>query len=210
MSRFTVLHVCMGNICRSPMAERLFVLAMRKRLGDTFERYYVSHGAGTGSWHVGQPMNAPAARELRLRGADPEAFRARRVTEAMIDESDLVLCATAEQVEYVLELRPDAVERTFVLGEFGRLLDEVDQQALPAADSPDQARERGTALVRAVAAARTDPRRGRRSSRPADDLDDPYGLSDREFARIADQIEATVVPLADALVGAGGREGEGR
>lgn len=60
MPPFTVLHVCMGNICRSPMAERLLVLAVRERL----ERLGVdptgadallhSHSAGTGGWHAGR------------------------------------------------------------------------------------------------------------------------------------------------------------
>ncbi|MFD0787333.1 phosphotyrosine protein phosphatase, partial [Micromonospora azadirachtae] len=54
MPPFSVLHVCMGNICRSPMAERLLVLAVRDRLvrrgldpAGADELVY-SHSAGTG------------------------------------------------------------------------------------------------------------------------------------------------------------------
>ncbi len=125
MRPFTVLHVCVGNICRSPMAERLFTLALRREVGDRVDDLYLSHGAGTGPWHVGEPMNPPAGRQVTLRGGDPGGFRARQVTGDLIAMSDLVLCATAEQVSYVLGLRPDAEARTFVLGEFGRLLADV-------------------------------------------------------------------------------------
>jgi protein-tyrosine phosphatase len=208
VSRFTVLHVCVGNICRSPMAERLFALALRKRLGDRVDEFYISHGAGTGAWHEGEPMNPPAARELRLRGADAEGFVARKVSRAMIDVSDLILCATSEQVDYVLWLRPDAGARTFVLGEFGRLLPKVDLGTLPSSgESVDEVRDRGIALVHAV-----DRLRGggaiwgssgdsRRPPRRGDDLADPWGMTDREFAKVADEIERTVVPLAAALTG---------
>lgn len=208
MSPFTVLHVCVGNICRSPMAERLFLLALRQCAGDRVEEFYISHGAGTGAWHEGEPMNPPAARELRSRGADAEGFTARRVSRAVIDVSDLVLCATAEQVEYVLRLRPDAAGRTFVLGEFGRLLPKVDLAILPPSDGyPGWARDRGVALVFAV-----DTLRGggaiwgaetqrRRPSLRADDLVDPWGMTDRDFADVANRIDQTVVPLAAILTG---------
>lgn len=203
MAPFTILHVCVGNICRSPMAERLLMVALRRQVGDRVDEFYLSHGAGTGTWHIGQPMNPPAARQVRQRGGDPNGFRARQVSTAMIDSSDLVLCATSEQVEHVLELRRSAEHRTFVLGEFGRLLAGLDLSALPpGAETASSAYERGVALVAAVDAARGGGRPGR-----DDDLADPWGLADGEFARVADQIEATVGPLAAALTGAaiGGR-----
>jgi protein-tyrosine phosphatase len=205
---FTVLHVCVGNICRSPMAERLLALALRRRVGERVEDMYRSHGAGTGSWHVGEPMNSPAAKQLRLRGGHADGFQARRLTQGMINSSDLILGATAQQVKDVLELRPDAVNKTFVLGEFGRLLSRIDFKVLPPSEGTAQAAyDRGVALVVAIDAARgggavwgSD---GQRRMPPlrTDDLDDPWGMADREFARVADEIEQTVVPLASALTG---------
>ena len=106
MAPFAILHVCVGNICRSPMAERLLVLALRRHVGDRVDELYLSHGGGTGTWHLGEPMNPPAARQVRQRGGDPSGFRARHVDGAMVDSSDLILCATVDQVRYVLELRP--------------------------------------------------------------------------------------------------------
>jgi protein-tyrosine phosphatase len=205
----------MGNICRSPMAERLLVLALRKQVGDWVDDLYLSHGAGTGAWHAGGAMNPPAARQVILRGGEPAGFRARQIRGEMIDRSDLVLCATAEQVSYVLRLRPDAGPRTFVLGEFGRLLTDVkrldsggaldeangDLSALAGENHAGSSSKiqrsayaRGVALVVAVDAARAGA-----APRSADDLDDPWGMAETEYARVADEIERTVVPLALAL-----------
>jgi protein-tyrosine phosphatase len=199
---FTVLHVCMGNICRSPMAERLLVLAVRERL----ERLGVdpadadallhSHSAGTGGWHAGEEMNPPAARQVLGRGGDVEGFAARKLRSDLIDAADLVLTATADQQEYVVALRPDAASRTFVLGEFGRLLGALDTAALPPADAtPDAVYARGVALVAAVDAARQGA-----GALHSDDLDDPWGRGDQCFSRVADEIEETVHPLTSALL----------
>jgi protein-tyrosine phosphatase len=199
---FTVLHVCMGNICRSPMAERLLALAVRERLTRRAEdpaqaeEMVHSHSAGTGGWHAGEEMNPPAARQVTSRGGDVEGFAARKLRSDHIDAADLVLTATADQQEYVVALRPDAAARTFVLGEFGRLLAAVDATALPSAEAtPEAVYARGVALV----AAAHDARLGA-SALPTDDLDDPWGRGDQCFSRVADEIEETVHPLAAALL----------
>jgi protein-tyrosine phosphatase len=185
MPPFTVLHVCMGNICRSPMAERLLALAA----GDVI----YTHSAGTGGWHEGEEMNPPAARQVIALGGSTAGFAARKLRADHIDSADLILTATADQYEYVIALRPDAVARTFVLGQFGRLLRETDTTGLPHGPY-----ERGVALVARVAAVRgeTPPRR-------EDDLDDPWGRGDQVFSRVASEIQQTVQPLAAALLGKG-------
>ncbi|WP_433387311.1 phosphotyrosine protein phosphatase [Micromonospora sp. KLBMP9576] len=202
MPPFTVLHVCMGNICRSPMAERLLALAVRERLvrrgvepGRADELLH-SHSAGTGGWHAGEDMNPPASRQVTARGGNVEGFAARKLRSDHIDAADLVLTATADQQEYVVALRPDAAARTFVLGEFGRLLAGVDAAGLPVAEAtPEGVYARGVALVRAAHATRPGA-----SSLPTDDLDDPWGRGDQCFSRVADEIEETVQPLAAALL----------
>jgi len=206
---FTVLHVCMGNICRSPMAERLLALAIEQRLdrlgpavAPPIEELLHSHSAGTGGWHAGEEMNPPAARQVLARGGQVDGFAARKLRSDQIDAADLVLTATADQLEYVLALRPDAAERTFVLGEFGRLLPAVDPAGLPgvrlgpdAAVTPEAVHARGAALVAAVAAVRAGA-----GPQPGDDLDDPWGRGDHTFARVADEIEETVGALGVALL----------
>lgn len=203
MPPFTVLHVCMGNICRSPMAERLLdvavVEAARTAHPDAAipEELVHSHSAGTGGWHAGEEMNPPAARQVLARGGEVAGFAARRLLSEHIDGADLILVATADQQLYVNALRPDAAPRTFVLGQFGRLLPQVDLTALPGSEpTPEGVYARATALVAAV-----DALRNQESPAPSDDLDDPWGRGDQTFIRVADEIEATLRPLAAALFG---------
>jgi protein-tyrosine phosphatase len=193
---FTVLHVCMGNICRSPMAERLLARAVRDRAGDTGDQLVRSVSAGTGGWHEGEEMNPPAARQVRSRGGSDTGFEARKLRGDFIDEADLIFTATADQYDYVVALRPDAADRTFVMGEFGRLLASVDASALPSADGkPESVHGRGVAIVEAVRRLR-----GTDGPLPGDDLDDPWGRGDQTFQRIGDEIEDTTVPFAQLLL----------
>jgi protein-tyrosine phosphatase len=198
---FTVLHVCMGNICRSPMAERLLLLAAQQRLGKIdpdagLGDLLVSASAGTGGWHEGEEMNPPAARQITLRGGAADGFAARKLTSAHLAGADLILTATADQSDYVHALLPDATSRTFVLGHFGRLLREIDLKALPPAGAdPESFAARAAALVEAA-----DRRRGDTESLPGDDLDDPWGRGDQTFQRIADDIDESLYVLVDALL----------
>ena len=105
MAPFTVLHVCMGNICRSPMAERLLVRAVRDRAGEAGEQWVRSVSAGTGGWHEGEEMNPPAARQVLARGGDPTGFAARKLRGEFLDEADLIVAATVDQYDYVVALR---------------------------------------------------------------------------------------------------------
>jgi protein-tyrosine phosphatase len=201
MAPFTVLHVCMGNICRSPMAERLLVLAGQQRLakldpdadlGDLL----VSVSAGTGGWHEGEEMNPPAARQIRLRGGSVDGFAARKLTSAHLTGAELILTATADQSDYVHALVPGATARTFVLGHLARLLREIDADALPPAGTDPKAFDaRAGALVEAA-----DRRRADGEPLPTDDLDDPWGRGDQTFQRIADDIDESLYALVDVLL----------
>jgi protein-tyrosine phosphatase len=82
----SVVFVCTGNICRSPIAEKVFVHELdRAGLGGKVE---VS-SAGTGPWHVGSPADDRAAAILREHGYD-DAHVARQVDAGQL-ASDLVL-----------------------------------------------------------------------------------------------------------------------
>jgi protein-tyrosine phosphatase len=178
------------------MAERLLARAVRDRAGEAGEESVRSVSAGTGGWHEGEQMNPPAARQVRSRGGEVTGFEARKLRGDFIDEADLIFTATADQYDYVVALRPDAAGRTFVMGEFGRLLGAVDQAGLPpAADGPDAVYARGVAIVEAVARLR-----GADAPLPGDDLDDPWGRGDQTFQRIGDEIEDTTVPFAKLLL----------
>lgn len=85
---YSVALVCLGNICRSPMAD--VVLAERvDEAGLAGSVVVVS--CGTGDWHVGQPMDRRAAATLSAAGYDPSRHRARQWAASWADEHDLVL-----------------------------------------------------------------------------------------------------------------------
>ncbi len=85
---YQICVVCLGNICRSPMAE--VVLRAEVRKAGLAAKVTVS-SAGTGDWHVGQPMDARARAELTRRGYDGSGHHARQIQEHWLDDYDLVL-----------------------------------------------------------------------------------------------------------------------
>ncbi|MDQ2729162.1 MAG: low molecular weight phosphotyrosine protein phosphatase [Actinomycetota bacterium] len=85
-----VAMVCLGNICRSPMAESVGqAMVDRAGLGDrvTVESF------GTAGYHIGEPADVGATAALRRRGWPADGHRARRIQRHDVATSDLVLCA---------------------------------------------------------------------------------------------------------------------
>lgn len=74
-TRPAFLFVCLGNICRSPLAE----LAMRLEVASRGLDWAVD-SAGTGDWHVGNPPDPRARAEARRQGQDIDHYRARQIS----------------------------------------------------------------------------------------------------------------------------------
>jgi len=74
MSEIGVLFVCLGNICRSPMAEAAFRREAAERGLDI-----AIDSAGTGDWHIGKPPDPRAQAEALRNGLDISHYRARQV-----------------------------------------------------------------------------------------------------------------------------------
>lgn len=90
-----VLFVCMGNICRSPTAEGVFV----KRLHEEGLEQAVSvDSAGTHAYHVGEPPDSRAQQAARKRGVDLGHIRARRAVAEDFLEFDYVLAMDQENL----------------------------------------------------------------------------------------------------------------
>ena len=85
---YRIALVCLGNICRSPMAH--VVLAEHLQRAGLSEDVEVS-SAGTGGWHVGEPMDPRAATALLGAGYDPSAHRARQYDDGWLATHDVVL-----------------------------------------------------------------------------------------------------------------------
>ncbi|KML49990.1 protein tyrosine phosphatase [Burkholderia cepacia] len=102
----TLLVVCIGNVCRSPMAEALF----RARLPGVDVQ-----SAGLGA-RDGQPADPHAVDLMRERGLDIAAHRARRVPPGLATRADLILTMDADQQRWLERRLPALRGRVFLLG----------------------------------------------------------------------------------------------
>src|SRR5665213_2540285 len=110
----TVLFVCTGNICRSPMAEGLFRHATR---GRTDSRVL---SAGVGALE-GQAPSSHAVRALNELGIDISPQRSRMLTSELVEEADYIFGMTHSHVDQVNLLFPQAAERHFCCGSLTKL-----------------------------------------------------------------------------------------
>lgn len=113
--RYTVLLVCTGNTCRSPMAEGIARDMIAKQLGvDTAglaDAGVTVKSAGAYAYG-GSPATAEAVRAVASLGIDIQNHRATALTRELVDEADVIYCMTAGHREAVLELSPPAAAKT--------------------------------------------------------------------------------------------------
>jgi protein-tyrosine phosphatase len=96
-----VVFVCMGNICRSPMAESV----LRHELEQAGLDHVSVHSAGTGSWHVGDPMDRRAKAALERRGYGTE-HTARQFESSWFDQYHLVVALDRDNQRDLRKLAP--------------------------------------------------------------------------------------------------------
>ena len=116
----TVLFVCTGNVCRSPMAEGLFRHAVQGA-GD-----YRVLSAGLGAMD-GQPPSAHAVKALAELGIDISHQRSRMLTPELVQQADYIFGMTHSHIDTVMMLFPRAAEKTFLLREFDETLDSFEK-----------------------------------------------------------------------------------
>ena len=123
-----VCFVCLGNICRSPMAEGIMRSFVRgARLHDQIE----VDSAGLGAYHVGEMPDRRAQEASRARGVTLNSS-ARQFTADDFERFDYVVAMDVENHEDLLDLAPDAAAKATV-----RLLRSFDPAAPADAEVPD-------------------------------------------------------------------------
>ncbi|OZA24642.1 MAG: phosphotyrosine protein phosphatase [Hydrogenophilales bacterium 17-61-9] len=98
-----VLFVCMGNICRSPMAEGIFRRAVREA---GLEQHVETDSAGTHAYHVGDTPDLRAQQAVRRRGADISKLRGRKVADSDFDAFDYILVMDGDNYSQLIQRAP--------------------------------------------------------------------------------------------------------
>jgi protein-tyrosine phosphatase len=120
-----VVFVCWGNICRSPMAERV-AERMAEQEGLSGVEFT---SAATSTEELGEPIDRRAAGVLREHGYRTDGHRARRITRAEIEGADLVIAMEDIHLRKMLAIAPGATNLS--------LLSEYDPTAEPGSGIPD-------------------------------------------------------------------------
>ncbi|MGH9283286.1 MAG: hypothetical protein ACRD0S_10175 [Acidimicrobiales bacterium] len=174
-----VLVVCLGNICRSPMAAA-FLAARLEELGVD------AHVHSAGLLSSGRRVPEHGVAVMAARGFDTSAHRSRRLSAELVDPADLIVAMARDQVDEIAVAHPEARARAFTLKELVRTGERLG------------ARRPGESMSGYVAQLHTGTSAG------DDDIDDPIGGPRSVYEATAAEVEDLTARLARLLAGAGG------
>lgn len=183
----SILVVCTGNICRSPIAEGILRGLLEERLGEAAP---LVASAGTAGWEGGTATGEAVAAAAEL-GVDIAGHRARELRAEHLRAADLVIAMAEEHVEAAVELEPSVADRVFTLKELVRLL-----EAIPDLGVGATPRETLRARVRQAHELR---RRGGPRNLLDTDVVDPLGQGLEVYRAVAWELREWCTRLVDAL-----------
>ncbi len=107
-NKTSVLFVCLGNICRSPMAQGIFThLVYEHNRQDAF---YID-SAGTGSWHIGHPPDKRAQQVCTKNGVNISKLQARKIHKMDLFHYDYVLAMDERNMRDIKRYYADTPEQ---------------------------------------------------------------------------------------------------
>ena len=177
-SKFAIVAVCTGNICRSPMAEALL-------RHDLDVRGIVADVSSVGTLDLSLGADPLAVRALAERGLDISMHQSRTMTQENLRGADLVICMAREHVRAVALLDPSIYPRTLTLRELVR---RAQAAGGPTKGLPVWQWSVGLTADRQFADLLGDS--------PLDDIEDPLGRPAEFFREIAGQIAELTSALA--------------
>ena len=191
----SILVVCTGNVCRSPIAEAILRSTLRERLGESAPSVA---SAGTSGW-VGSLAEEGSIVAAAERGFQLSTHRGRRLHERDLSEAELVIAMSSEHRDHIEDLHPRAAARTFTLKELVRLIERLTPREHPSAG------ERAVdphATLRDLVERADERRRAGDYGNPADEgIIDPLGMPLATYRAVAAELEEWCVRLVDAMFG---------
>ena len=127
---YRICMVCLGNICRSPIAELVLREELRKAALDD---KVIVDSAGTGDWHLGEGMHRGARVELSRRGLDGSGHRARRIERSWLPEYDLLLAMDRRNLAGLRQMAAGRDDLAALI----QLMRSFDPESEPGAEVPD-------------------------------------------------------------------------
>ena len=176
-----ILFVCTGNICRSPMGELL--------LGRYLSGTTISVASAGTRGLTRHEMDRYSARLMRSVDIEPSGFRSRRLTKAMAEQADLILCFEKNQRKDIVTLAPNAVRYTFLVDDFANMCQYCAQQGLVEGLT---VQERLESVVRASTIIRP-------MLPKTKDIEDPLGKPFATFVKVANELNRDLCAILNAL-----------
>ena len=102
-AKVSVLFVCLGNICRSPMAEGVFHDNVRRR---GLSEHFVLDSAGTGGWHAGEPPDPRSIRTAQNHGVDISQQRSRVLIAQDLERFDYIFAMDQSNHHNIIKRHP--------------------------------------------------------------------------------------------------------
>lgn len=121
-----VLFVCLGNICRSPMAEAMFRDLIMK---EGLEQHFEIDSAGTGNWHVGQPPHEGTRGILKKYNISAEGLKGRKIEAGDFQQFEYIVAMDTSNIENIKKRMEDHTTAKIV-----KLLDfveDIDEKDVP-------------------------------------------------------------------------------
>ncbi|WP_262103517.1 low molecular weight phosphatase family protein [Arthrobacter sp. Marseille-P9274] len=186
-----ILTICTGNICRSPMAERI----LQQKFDEIRPGLFEVRSAGIQAL-TGKPMDARAEGLLHVLGGTSDGFVARQLQEMHLANADLVLAMGVEHRDRILNLMPRLLKRTFTVRELARMVGAIaadPEMDVPGGTSDEEVEYRWKRLPHLAALKR-------HQTHAADPLEDevvdPYRRDDEVYRQMVHEL----VPALDRLV----------